>query len=218
MTPEPQPDPHFLDQIVQASAGYILPTVLLAANLVAYLKVTEVVNETEAVNEAVKMPDSLALYHLEDFESEDSALEKRRHVTVCERIITITSHCVIIGGAIKERTWRSGAAIKHASNVKTCSTLTGHAGPNSNLFYRYRSTGRHCDTTAEQETIAGAIEHHIKNHGHKICGTQCLELIHGGTWHGYLLIGPASKFDHKAYCGPEVSFKHCDSGGKGDIN
>jgi hypothetical protein len=82
-------------------------------------EVTEVVNETEAVNEAVKMPDSLALYHLEDFESEDSALEKRRHVTVslshgvlltvlislkvCERIITITSHCVIIGGAIKVR-------------------------------------------------------------------------------------------------------------------
>ncbi|KAJ0141878.1 Uncharacterized protein HZ326_15280 [Fusarium oxysporum f. sp. albedinis] len=196
-------------------------------------EVTEAVNETETVNEAVKMPDSLALYHLEDFESEDSALEKRRHVTVslyhgglptvlisvkvCERIITITSHCVIIGGAIK-LTWRSGAAIKHASNVKTCSTFTGHAGPNSNLFYRYRSTGRHCDTTAEQETIAGAIEHHIKNHGHKICGTQCLELTHGGTWHGYLLIGPASNFDHKAYCGPEVSFKHCDSGGKGDIN
>ncbi|EXM19552.1 hypothetical protein FOTG_12408 [Fusarium oxysporum f. sp. vasinfectum 25433] len=185
-------------------------------------EVTEVVNEAEAVNEAVKMPDSLALYHLEDFESEDfesedSALEKRRHVTVCERIITITSHCVIIGGAIK-LTWRSGAAIKHASNVKTCSTFIGHAGPNSNLFYRYRSTGRHCDTTAEQETIAGAIEHHIKNHGHKLCGTQCLELTHGGTWHGYLLIGPASNFDHKAYCGPEVSFKHCDSGGKGDIN
>lgn len=81
-----------------------------------------------------------------------------------------------------------------------------------------QSTGRHCDTTAEQETIAGAIEHHIKNNGHKICGTQCLELTHGGTWHGYLLIGPASNFDHKAYCGPKVSFKHCDSGGKGDMN
>ncbi|KAK2674377.1 hypothetical protein RAB80_009361 [Fusarium oxysporum f. sp. vasinfectum] len=186
-------------------------------------EVTEVVNEAEAVNEAVKMPDSLALYHLEDFESEDfesedSALEKRRHVTVCERIITITSHCVIIGGAIKDGILQISAAIKHASNVKTCSTFIGHAGPNSNLFYRYRSTGRHCDTTAEQETIAGAIEHHIKNHGHKLCGTQCLELTHGGTWHGYLLIGPASNFDHKAYCGPEVSFKHCDSGGKGDIN
>lgn len=81
---------------------------------------TEAVNETEiAVDAAVKLPDSLALYHLEDFESGDSALEKRRHVTVssshdilppvltsrkvCERIITITSHCVIIGGAIKVR-------------------------------------------------------------------------------------------------------------------
>ncbi len=41
MTPALQLEPHFLDQIVQASAGYILPTVLLAANLVAYLSQDE---------------------------------------------------------------------------------------------------------------------------------------------------------------------------------
>lgn len=47
-------------------------------------EVTEAINETEAlnINEAIKMPDSLALYHLEDFESENHTLEKRRHVTV----------------------------------------------------------------------------------------------------------------------------------------
>ncbi|KAF5237860.1 hypothetical protein FANTH_10574 [Fusarium anthophilum] len=185
---------------------FVLMSLPLSIYCMPTTEVTDAFNETEAVGEAVKMPDSLALYHLEDFESDDSVLEKRRHVTVCERIITITSHCVIIGGAIKDGILSISAAIKHASNVKTCSTFTGHAGPNGNLFYRYR------------ETIAGAIEHHIKNHGHKICGTQCLELTHGGTWHGYLLIGPASNFDHKAYCGPQVSFEHCDSGGKGDMN
>ncbi|KAF4418917.1 hypothetical protein FACUT_11638 [Fusarium acutatum] len=155
------------------------------------------------VTEAVKMPDLVALYHLEYFESEDSALERRRNV--CERILAITSHCVVIGNALK-----------------TCTTFTGCAGPGGNLFYRYletsQSNGRHCDTTAEQETIAGAIERHIKRHGHKICGTECLNLTHGGTWYGYLLIGPADKFDHSAECGPEISFKHCDSGGKGDLN
>ncbi|KAG5771170.1 hypothetical protein H9Q72_002163 [Fusarium xylarioides] len=180
---------------------FVLMSLPLSIYSMPTTEVTEAINETEAVDEAVKLPDSLAL-----------------HVTVCERIITITSYCVIIGGAIKDGILQISAAIKHASNVKTCSTFTGHAGPNGNVFYRYRSTGRHCDTTAEQETIAGAIEHHINNHGHKICGTQCLELTHGGTWHGYLLIGPASNFDHKAYCGPKVSFKHCDSGGKGDMN
>ncbi|KAH7237105.1 uncharacterized protein BKA55DRAFT_597584 [Fusarium redolens] len=201
MAPAPQLEPHFLDQIVQASAGYIIPTILLAANLVVYLSQDET-RPYELlrlnVTEAIKMPNSLALYHLEDFESEDSALEKRRNVRVCERIITITSHC--------DGILQISSAIKHASNVKTCSTFTGRAGPNGDLFYCYR------------ETIAGAIEHHIKKHGHKIWGTQCLDLTHGGTWNGYLLIGLASNFDHKAYCGPEVSFKHCDSGGKGDIN
>ena len=41
MTPALQLEPHFLDQIVQASAGYILPTILLAANLVTYLSQDE---------------------------------------------------------------------------------------------------------------------------------------------------------------------------------
>ncbi|KAF5685607.1 hypothetical protein FCIRC_3393 [Fusarium circinatum] len=153
---------------------------------------------TTEVTEAVKMPDLIALYHLEDFESEESALEKRRNVR--DGILQISS------------------AIKHASNVQTCTTFTGRAGPGGNLFYRYHSNGRHCDTTAEQETIAGAIKRHIKRHGHKICGTECLNLTHGGTWDGYLLIGPADKFDDSAECGPEISFQHCDSGGKGDLN
>ncbi|KAH7154000.1 hypothetical protein DER46DRAFT_577838 [Fusarium sp. MPI-SDFR-AT-0072] len=81
---------------------FVLMSLPLSIYSMPTTEVTGAVNETEAVNQAVKMPDSLALYHLEDFESEDSALEKRRHVTVCERIITITSHCVIIGGAIKD--------------------------------------------------------------------------------------------------------------------
>ncbi|KAF9774440.1 hypothetical protein IL306_007517 [Fusarium sp. DS 682] len=48
------------------------------------------------------MPDALALYHLENFESEGSALEKRRVVKVCERITTTTSDCVVTGDAIKD--------------------------------------------------------------------------------------------------------------------
>ncbi|KAF5707065.1 amino acid transporter AAT family [Fusarium globosum] len=124
---------------------------------------------TTEVTEAVKMPDLIALYHLEDFESEGPALEKRRNVRVCERILAITSHCVVIGKALKDGILQISSAIKHASNVETCTTFTGRAGPGGNLFYRYHGTfqsnGRHCDTTAEQETIAGAIERHIKRQG-----------------------------------------------------
>jgi hypothetical protein len=34
-------EPHFLDRFIQASAGYIIPTVLLVANLAAYLNKDE---------------------------------------------------------------------------------------------------------------------------------------------------------------------------------
>jgi hypothetical protein len=31
-----------------------------------------------------------------------------------------------------------GSSIKHALNMKTCTTFTGRAGPDGELFYRYR--------------------------------------------------------------------------------
>ncbi|KAM0337610.1 hypothetical protein ACHAPU_011534 [Fusarium lateritium] len=164
------------------------------------------------------MPDALALYHLEDFQPEDSALEKRRNVRVCERILAAGSACVVIGGAIKGAVLQISSAIKHASNMKTCTSFTGRAGPDGELFYRYSSAGRNCDTTAEQETIAGALEHHFKKDNSKMCGTVCLDLTHGGTWNGYLAIGPAKSFNHKLHCGPELNFNNCDSGGKGDLH
>ncbi|SPJ73847.1 uncharacterized protein FTOL_03577 [Fusarium torulosum] len=150
------------------------------------------------------MPDAIVLYHLEDFQPEDSALEKRRNV--CERILAAGLACVVIGGAIKGAVLQISSVIKHASNMKTCTTFTGRAGPDGELFYRY------------SETIAGALEHHFKKDNSKMCGTQCLDLTHGGTWNGYLAIGPAKSFNHKLRCGPELNFNNCDSGGKGDLH
>lgn len=61
--------------------------------------------------------------------------------------------------------------------------------------------------------------HYFKNQNSgKLCRTECLDLTHGGTWDGYLLIGPASHFDSNMYCGPKLPFKHCDSGGKEDVH
>ena len=56
---------------------------------------------------------------------------------------------------------------------------------------RYQVIGGNCDTTAELETISGAIEHHLKTvENGQLCSTDCLDLTHGGTWNGFLLIGP----------------------------
>ncbi|GKU08152.1 hypothetical protein FLAG1_09971 [Fusarium langsethiae] len=182
MTSTVQSDTPFLDNFIQASAGYLIPVACLAANLGAYL------NKDETKSYDILGLNVLAnLFLLYAYLRGDRAASHGRRSDA-----------------------QRDAVVKHASNVKTCSTFTGYAGPNREIFYRYRSTGRYCDTTAEQETIAGAIEHHIKKHGSKVCGTECLDLSHGGTWNGYLAIGPAKSFDHKAYCEPELSFGSCE--------
>ncbi|SPJ93363.1 uncharacterized protein FTOL_13969 [Fusarium torulosum] len=47
------------------------------------------------------MPDALVLYYLKDFQPEDSILEKRRNIRVCERILAARLVYIIIRGAIK---------------------------------------------------------------------------------------------------------------------
>jgi hypothetical protein len=104
--------------------------------------------------------------------------------------------------------------IKDLSNQRSCATFTGQT---DGVTYRYHANGKNCDTTAEQVTIAGAIEHHIKHvDGGKLYGTECLDLTHGGTWDGFLLIGPTYGFDSKMYYGPKLNFGSCNSRGKND--
>ncbi|EKJ71338.1 hypothetical protein FPSE_08441 [Fusarium pseudograminearum CS3096] len=144
------------------------------------------------------LSEDMAQYHLQGLEPEDSALETRRKYKV--------SGC----WCIMRCCWRNHHA-KYTTKTKMSGTFTGYAGPNNELFYRYLSLDIMCDTTGEREAIAGAIEHHIKKHGSKVCGTECLHLTpQDGPWNGYLAIGPAESFDHEAYCGPKLSFKHCD--------
>ncbi|KAI1071037.1 hypothetical protein LB507_011493 [Fusarium sp. FIESC RH6] len=219
MTSTVQSETPFLDSFIKASSGYLIPVACLAANLAAYL------NKDETKPYEILGLNVLAnLFLLYAYLRGDRAAphgersDAKRGGAVCEKILAASASCVVVGGFIRSAAIQFSSVVKHASNVQTCSTFTGYAGPDREIFYRYRSTGRHCDTTAEQETIAGAIEHHIKKHGSKLCGTECLDLSHGGTWNGYLAIGPAKSFDHKAYCGPELNFGSCDSGGKGDLN
>lgn len=91
-------------------------------------------------------------------------------------------------------------------------------GSYEGLRWSYHSSGRNCDTTAQQATIAGAIKKYMTNVEHdKICGTHCLRMDHGGTWDGWLKLGPVNSFNDGAYCGPELSFVRCLSGGNNDI-
>ncbi|KAF5232957.1 hypothetical protein FAUST_8445 [Fusarium austroamericanum] len=157
------------------------------------------------------MPEDMEQYHLQGLELKDTALETRRKYKICERFPAVGASCDAIGETIMGIYGQLGGTAKYTTKMKMSGTFTGYAGPNNELFYRYRSLDIMCDTTGEREAIAGAIEHHIKKHGSKVCGTECLHLTpQGGPWNGYLAIGPAESFDHEAYCGPKLSFKHCD--------
>lgn len=50
--------------------------------------------------------------------------------------------------------------IKALSDQHSCNTMSGTI---DGVRYTYHSTGRHCDTTAQRDTIAGAIKKFLSN-------------------------------------------------------
>lgn len=145
----------------------------------------------------------------------ETALVKRKQVKVCQALGRAAS-CIGMESGVHRICDSIATRIKDLSNAHDCVTVTGSI---SGVSYRYYANGANCDTTAERSTIAGAIEHHIKHvNGAKLCQTECLDLTHGGTWNGYLLIGPTNGFDSSKYCGPNLGFGSCDAGGKKDFN
>ncbi|BCS20323.1 uncharacterized protein APUU_20755S [Aspergillus puulaauensis] len=111
-----------------------------------------------------------------------------------------------------------GTMIKEKSKDHDCSSFTATL---DKFEFEYYATGRHCDTTAEQGTIAGAIYHFIHSVlDDNICNAQCMRLTHGGTWTGWLSLGPAGSLKKaKIQCdsGLGSDFDTCKSGGKNDI-
>ncbi|KAJ5796751.1 uncharacterized protein N7518_005291 [Penicillium psychrosexuale] len=104
----------------------------------------------------------------------DNALVERTPIQVCERIITATAACTVIAGYVISFCKSMGATIKELSNQGNCNLMRGSY---QNLRWTYQSSGRNCDTTAQQATISGAIKKYMTNVEHnKICGT-CLSSL-----------------------------------------
>ncbi|GIJ86638.1 hypothetical protein Asppvi_005530 [Aspergillus pseudoviridinutans] len=106
---------------------------------------------------------------------------------------------------------RLTGVIRGLSDQHSCRRMTGTF---DNVKWSFYATGQHCDTTAQEASIQGAIAEYIRNaENGTICGTQCLRLDHGGTWNGWLKLGSVSSFDENAYCGVGLPFDKCISGG-----
>ncbi|KAJ5876507.1 uncharacterized protein N7529_002091 [Penicillium soppii] len=122
---------------------------------------------------------------------------------------------MILDGPLQTPVSAIAGGIKELSNQHDCRVMSGSI---NGISWSYHSMGAHCDTTAQLDTIAGAIKKYLdKSEHYKVCGTQCLRLEHGGTWNGWLKFGPASGFNKNAYCGPGLSFSGCISGGNNGL-
>ncbi|APA16250.1 predicted protein [Sclerotinia sclerotiorum 1980 UF-70] len=173
--------------------------------------------DTTSTIEGKPMPDKWIKYDLEvpfNTAVTDVSLAPRTDVTVCQAIQTVSA-CLNIANILISWAKSTGALIKSLSDSGSCATSSGSLNGISFVYY---TSGRNCDTTAQEDTIQGAIKQHLENVDQgSLCGTQCLNLSHGGTWEGYLLIGPADSFNSGAYCGSSLAWSQCTSGGKNNL-
>ncbi|KAF4969029.1 hypothetical protein FSARC_3683 [Fusarium sarcochroum] len=193
-----------VQKFIRATAAYVIPLLLLVANLFAYLDKNETKPYEILASNILMSVQLLGVYllgqgatspvsgntavHAEDSESEKPAVEERGNT--CRKILALAaSHKSTI-----PIDWST-------AKIERCGYFSGNAGPNDEIHYEYHAAGKHCDTTAEKATI-----------------TECLDLTYGGPWNGYLLIGPSEGFDYKAYCGPKLNLQTCDSRGKSDLH
>lgn len=81
--------------------------------------------------------------------------------------------------------------IKSLSNHNTCQATGNHYFKASNgvtytYYYKAHTTGKNCDTTAQEKTIQSALDSGIDKLHRDGAVRGCIEMDHGGTWHGNL--------------------------------
>lgn len=110
-----------------------------------------------------------------------SILAKRKEVTICGRKINLPKQqtCFNWGnGAISVGNFAFTVAtsFKSDSDNNDCGFEEKSAGA---FNYAVSATGNHCDTTAQQTTIRGAIEKYIDQYyPDTFCNVKCFKLDH----------------------------------------
>ncbi|KAH9824565.1 hypothetical protein Tdes44962_MAKER04385 [Teratosphaeria destructans] len=141
------------------------------------------------------------------------ALEARKQVKVCGKTFEVSfDRCLSVGSFMSSIAFGVASLVSAKSDGATC---TAESFENNNYQYAVRAKGN-CHTTAQRETIEGAIEHYMdKEVPDSVCGVQCMKLTHGGNWQGYVVWG-APDYDWKKYldmCATVNTLGHCESGG-----
>ncbi|RHZ70163.1 hypothetical protein CDV55_103113 [Aspergillus turcosus] len=143
---------------------------------------------------------------------------KRTSINVCLYVcqaILIALACLGVLHALADISPGFSGIVGGFFDPHSCRHMTGSF---DNVKWSFYATGQHCNTTAQEDAIQGAIAEYIWNaENGTICGTQCLRLDHGGTWNGWLKLGSVSSFNVDAYCGVGLPFDKCICGGNNDM-
>lgn len=151
-----------------------------------------------------------------------TGLAKRLNVEVCGLYLHVGDTIIAFAGLVTAWVVASRSASKtivNESHDKNCGVVSHDANQGGVVMrYIYSASGRDCDTTAQKETIDGALDKAYNQYIHlHPKHVWCLDSTHGGNWKGYLLIGPKDAFPSSISCGA-VNIGTCVSGGKNDIH
>lgn len=105
---------------------------------------------------------------------------------------------------------------KKSSDNSDCSS---HGGDLNGVAWRFHAAGKQCGTTAQETTIEGGLNTYFDSLGGQICSVHCVAQSHGGTYRGYLLLGPDNVNLTDYQCDSSVEFPkdQCGSGGEKDV-
>lgn len=142
-----------------------------------------------------------------------TTVQPRQGIRYCISDTARAGVCVAVSGIIGQIGTGIAGVVKGKSDKHDCSAVDGTV---ARANYRVYATGRNCDTTAQLGTIAGAIDKYLRDVDSEICGTHCIQLTHGGTWTGYVVLAPAGTEVDSFYCGSAYKFGSCATGGKND--
>lgn len=117
----------------------------------------------------------------------NTTLSERLQIQVCGATIELAFDRFLAMGAFGLSLATGIANLVFANSDDRSRTAKEFHDPD----YQYAAMAEgNCHTTAQRNTIQGAIDHYIdKEIPKSACGVQCMNLTHGGNWEGEVVFG-----------------------------
>lgn len=155
------------------------------------------------------------------FENYDGEHWKRTDVKSCVESVTNVENHFSSGDEATMLWYNAIDAVAGSIHAQSQNHYCGEVGgviAGGHMRYKYKGSGKNCASTAGEFTIRGSLDkafrQFIISQSWKV---YCLELTHGGDWHGYLLIGPNVNWPAGLSCGG-LNSGRCVSGGVNDAH